>query len=107
MTSTQTATITASPKSVTGYQGWANWQAWNVALYLGNDEPSYRAMMRLRMATGRDVTADEAYAFCHRQFPRGTPDMRDGENPTEHSGSAAMAGADWSEIAEVINDSIA
>lgn len=27
------------------YEGWANYQTWNVALWLNNEEPWYRAMV--------------------------------------------------------------
>ena len=30
---------------MTEYQGWKNRQTWNVALYLANEEPLYRAVM--------------------------------------------------------------
>lgn len=29
-----------------GYNGWSNWQTWNVALWLGNDESLYKLARR-------------------------------------------------------------
>jgi len=28
------------------YNGWTNYETWNVALWIGNDEPTYRAARR-------------------------------------------------------------
>lgn len=28
------------------YNGWTNWDTWSAALWLGNDEPAYRAACR-------------------------------------------------------------
>ena len=30
------------------YQGWSNWETWNVALYIQNEEPLYRLAKSLR-----------------------------------------------------------
>jgi hypothetical protein len=33
-------------KNDTTYHGWKNWQTWNVALWLGNDEALYKIARR-------------------------------------------------------------
>lgn len=98
------------------YQGWKNWQTWNIALYLNNEEPAYRAMQDCvrdaRRAAKREgkryrgVKADRACEFVRTLFPHGTPDMRDRDNPTGRRGAAAMDGAHWPSIAHVISLSL-
>jgi hypothetical protein len=69
------------------YNGWKNWETWNVALWCDNEEGIYRERMR-----SKPHTADECEAFVREQFPNGTPDMTD---PYE-----AREAVDWQEIAE-------
>ena len=39
-------------KTLSTYQGWKNYETWNIALWLGNDEGTYREMVVLtRRAT--------------------------------------------------------
>ena len=97
------------------YQGWQNWQTWNLALYLNNEHADYLAMRTLARS-GIPVTADVAQAFVRSRasFSRGTPDMRGqdtapgnaqlravGVNPIEWH----MAQVDWPSIAELIRES--
>jgi len=82
-----------------GYQGWANWETWNVALWFGNDEGLYRAVLDYR---GR-FTADSAKAFVLEILPRGTPDFkRYGGSP--RAVAKAYAEVDWREIAADFNE---
>lgn len=78
------------------YQGWANWATWNVALWVGNDEPVYRQMRALL-----PYTPQKAKLFCERIYPNGTPDMR-----MKMIGERKIAwdGIDWAEIAANFNE---
>lgn len=85
-----------TPKADPSYNGWKNWQTWNVALWLGNDEGLYRAMQHCRRHLGRCAGAG-AKVFVTECMPNGTPDMR---------GPSEFSGVHWPSIARVINDSI-
>ena len=37
------------------YNGWKNYETWNVNLWLANDEPMYRATVRHVVAAGRPI----------------------------------------------------
>lgn len=76
------------------YNGWANWQTWNVALWLNNDESHYRAMRARRAVLGSKILARDAEEFARDVMPGGTPDM--------DNGAAGYRGVRWSEIARVI-----
>jgi len=76
------------------YQGWANWETWNVALWLGNDEGLYR--QAVREAQSRDgFDADEAEDFVVDALPDGTPDFK---SPDQYEQ------VDWQAIADDINE---
>ena len=78
-----------------GYQGWVNWETWNVYLWLSNDEGAYSMMMDFTRAMHGRVTPDGAQEFVTEMMPDGTPDFDD---PSEYET------VDWSEIADSMND---
>jgi len=51
------------------YNGWKNWATWNVALWLGNDYPLYKAMQGYKgyvtpyLSLRRDL--QESFGFTH------------------------------------------
>jgi len=71
------------------YQGWKNWETWNVALWCDNNYGIYQERMY------REVhTAEKAEAFVRDVFPNGTPDMK--LDPYKHD----AVDVDWQEIAD-------
>jgi hypothetical protein len=78
-----------------GYEGWANWETWNVYLWLSNDEGAYRMMMDFTQANRGRVTGDGAQEFVREMMPDGTPDFDDAEE---------YDAVDWSEIADNMNE---
>ena len=79
------------------YQGWKNWATWNVALWVGNDEPIYRAMRNLM-----PYTAQKAQRFVEAIYPNGTPDMQTARRTfPAYVGENAV---DWEAIADDFNE---
>lgn len=79
-----------------GYNGWSNWETWQINLWLDNEEPLYREKQRfLRRSVYFD--ADRAREFCEEMFPEGTPDMQGDEKETP---AQQMNRVNWDEIAE-------
>jgi len=77
------------------YQGWTNWETWNVALWLGNDEGLYRRATReAKLAGGLD--ADSAEEVVTDLLPEGTPDF--GGDASKYKE------VDWQAIADDINE---
>lgn len=73
-----------------GYQGWTNYETWNVALWAGNEEPSYRYVV-----DNMPYTAEKAEQIAREMYPEGTPDM---------DGPQDMDKVNWQEIAEAWNE---
>jgi hypothetical protein len=69
------------------YNGWSNWETWNVNLWAMNEEPAYRAV-----CAGRPYTADSAETLARELFPDGTPDGAD------------LGEVNWDEIARGWNE---
>ena len=58
------------------YQGWTNYETWNVELWINNEEALYREKIRwIRRAT--HITAQNVEALCRDMLPDGTPDFDD------------------------------
>ena len=74
------------------YNGWSNYETWNVYLWITNDEPIYRGLL-----DARPVSAADAESFCRRIFPEGTPDM---------DSAADLDAVDWNEIANAVKEDI-
>jgi hypothetical protein len=76
------------------YQGWANYETWNVALWFDNDQGLYN---EAREHPTR-FTAGSAREFVKELLPSGTPDFK------SRGGSRAYAKVDWQEIADNFNE---
>lgn len=70
------------------YNGWTNWETWQINLWLDNEEPLYRDKVRFIRAGKLDDNSVKA--FCFEYFPDGTPDMDPGD----------MSKVNWEEIGE-------
>ena len=81
--------------SSTTYNGWTNYETWNVALWLGNDEGLYRAY---RNALERErFTADSLAALVMDELlPDGTPDFQGKRSD--------YLVVNWQEIADNLNE---
>lgn len=75
----------------TRYNGWANYETWNVALYMGNDEKSYR----LAQQVARSGCARPFSVYRESYGPR-TPDGVSLFDPK----------LNWKELNEAIRDTI-
>lgn len=75
------------------YQGWTNWETWNMALWADNEE----AMYKDRVATQKKIKkwdANSVKKFLLGYYPKGTPDME----PKE------ISKVNWKEIADSFNE---
>jgi hypothetical protein len=77
---------------MTTYNGWRNYQTWNVALWFGNDEGLYRSVTGAPIPFNRD----RAEMHVRELLPDGTPDLKERANP--------YRGVDWSAISRAFNE---
>lgn len=73
------------------YNGWKNYETWNVNLWAMNEEGLYHTVM-----AGKPYTAESAEDLAYELFPAGTPDM--------HDKVQRMARVDWQAIADAWNE---
>lgn len=71
------------------YNGWTNWETWNVALWIDNEEPLYRAKVEF-IKRGK-LHPIQVEAFIREIYPKGTPDF---DSPKD------LKKVNWDEIAE-------
>ena len=57
------------------YNGYTNYETWNVSLWIDNEEQLYRNKCTMLQAAGGAVEVSEIESFCRYEFPEGTPDM--------------------------------
>lgn len=75
------------------YNGWANYETWNVDLWISNDEGSYKSARRQQ-----PFDASSAEEFVKELYPEGTPDFED-------MGKAKCYDeVNWEEVAESFNE---
>lgn len=80
------------------YQGWKNWETWNVVLWFDNDRGLYETYRAYRRR--RKFTAATAKELVLETLPNGTPDMQDLSRAQLHD---AYAKVSWSEVARSFN----
>tara|TARA_Y100000034_G_scaffold118812_1_gene159860 strand:+ start:1612 stop:1893 length:282 start_codon:yes stop_codon:yes gene_type:complete len=71
------------------YNGWSNWETWNVNLWIDNEEDTYFDKEEFINNTPIDIETVEG--FCRNRFPNGTQDMDD---------ASEMDKVNWSELCE-------
>lgn len=75
-----------------GYNGFTNWETWNVSLWLGNDEGLYNATRKFMRG---NPTASQLEDFVKELMPKGTPDF---DSKKEYNA------VDWQELLESLED---
>ena len=85
-----------------GYNGWANWETWQINLWLDNEYPLYQQKVAFLKCAKR--LGDSAFGAAYvrsfvetRVFPDGTPDM---QGDDKESVAEQMGKVDWEEIAD-------
>ena len=82
-------------KDEQGYNGWTNYETWNVSLWLGNDEGSYQ------MVNEMAEEADDAYELAQaiKEFILENDPLYGEAGLYQDLLGAALSEVDWDEIA--------
>jgi hypothetical protein len=83
------------------YNGWKNWETWNVALWVGNEEGLYRATRDEAQRKG--FSAETAEEWAREIMPNGTPDFKS-KLHGKGKGARLYDAVDWDAIAEAWNE---
>ena len=62
------------------YNGWTNYETWNVALWIGNDEGLYRCQqetIQIYAANEKEITGQVVADFFDEIMGSTTPDLKD------------------------------
>ena len=73
------------------YNGYPNYETWNIELWIDNEEWLYNERIRF-LKYNSTIGAAEVELFCRGMFPDGTPDM---------CGASDMEKVDWEHLAEL------
>jgi polyhydroxyalkanoate synthesis regulator phasin len=77
-----------------GYNGWKNRQTWNIALWLGNDEPYCNDAIRQVSVIGKKPTIAQTRLIVNEVFDEMTPD----------GVSTLDEAIDWKAISELLEE---
>jgi len=78
------------------YNGWTNWETWQILLWASNEESLYKETTRfVDFFAHRTGFTDKVKYFFREMFPEGTPDMDSYEE---------MHNVNWSEIADHLKE---
>ena len=78
------------------YNGWTNWETWQILLWASNDEGLYRQTNKfVGWASWRVGFEMKCEYFFRDMFPEGTPDM---------DGAEEMNNVNWQEIAKHLEE---
>ena len=78
------------------YNGWTNWETWQILLWASNEEHLYKQVNKFVEWASRRVGFElKVKQFFHDMFPEGTPDM---------DGAEEMKNVNWQEIAEHLEE---
>jgi hypothetical protein len=64
------------------YEGWANYHTWNVALWISNEEPIYRAARYYSQSQGSEATYDGFLDYIGPEYGDITGDGVSWTDPT-------------------------
>jgi hypothetical protein len=76
------------------YNGWTNWETWQILLWASNEEDLYNEVIRFTECYP-DANGLQCEAFFRDMFPCGTPDMDRAED---------MDVVNWREIAQHLRE---
>ena len=78
------------------YNGWTNWETWQVLLWADNEQSLHREVCKfVKWAAPKAAFELKCTTFFHSMFPEGTHDM---------DGAHEMNAVNWTEIAEHLED---